>query len=125
MAVVSWQRVHDDGGVHLSGVDVKGGDALAQAFPVLVVGAFVCAIARITYALLRRHRTIGGRLPMSVRLGLRRVVGDVPATVLVVLAGTLATATFSVSALLRDTANTAARTKADTFVGADMAIDVA
>src|SRR5207248_1726294 len=45
--------------------------------------------------------------------------------VLVVLAGTLATATFSVSALLRDTANAAARTKADTFVGADMAIDVA
>lgn len=125
VAVASWLRVHHDGGVHLSGIDVKGGDALAQAFPVLAVIAMISAIARVTYVLACRHRTVGGRLPLSIRLGLRRVVGDVPATVLVVLAGTLAISTFSVAALLRDTAGAAARRKADTFVGADMAIDVA
>jgi hypothetical protein len=55
----------------------------------------------------------------------RRLAGDAPATVIVVLAGALATATFSVAVLLRDSANDAATRKADTFVGADLALDTA
>ena len=80
LAIASYRRLDRAGGVRLVGAEAEGGDLLAQAFPLLALGAALVVFARpLRWVLARtRERTAaaepapGGRSPALGRCGHHR-----------------------------------------------------
>jgi len=124
LALVSYHRLDDLGGVRTIGVESRGGDLLAQAFPLLGVIAALAILARPLRWLVHRSRLAGARLPRAIRLGLRRVVAEPAATTGMVLAVALAAACFTLAGVLSASAERELVDKSSTFIGSDMSIAV-
>lgn len=122
MAVWSFVRLDEFGGVRQIGVEVRGGDLLAQAFPLLGVLAAIALLAAPMVWLVGGGRRYGGRLSPAWLIGFRRVTFEPVITTTVMMATALAVAiafqasssTRSVDRLLAD--------KASAYVGTDLAI---
>ena len=74
LAIASYARLDRAGGVRLVGSQAQGGDLLAQAFPLLALGAVLVVLARPLRWLLRRSRAwrwaggaVAHRLPSPLR----------------------------------------------------------
>lgn len=124
LAVWSFVRLDTYGGVRQIGVEVRGGDLLAQAFPLVGAMALVVVLGRPLLLVVRGMRRVGGRLPMPLLLGLRRVTFEPAATVSICLATALATAVAFQASALTASVEQLLDDKASTFVGADVAIYV-
>jgi hypothetical protein len=124
LAIWSFVRLDTRGGVRQIGVEVRGGDLLAQAFPLLGALAAVVVVARPLGFALRRLRRAGRGLPLPALLGVRRIAADPASTVAVMLATALATAIAFQASTLTDSVDRLLDDKASTFVGADLAIVV-
>jgi hypothetical protein len=124
LAIWSFVRLDTHGGVRQIGVEVRGGDLLAQAFPLLGALAVVVVLARPTAFVLRRLRRTGRNLPLPALLGLRRIAVDPASTVAVMLATALATAVAFQASALTASVDRLLDDKAGIFVGADLAIVV-
>jgi hypothetical protein len=122
LAVASFVRLDDVGGVRLSGPEARGGDLLAQAFPQLAVLAPLALLARPLGALLRRSARTGGRLPVPLLLGVRRIAHASGAYTMLTLAIALGVGSYVVSNSLTASAEQMLADKSETFVGADMAV---
>jgi hypothetical protein len=122
LAVASFVRLDDVGGVRLSGPEARGGDLLAQAFPQLAVLAPLALLARPLSALLRRSARTGGRLPVPLLLGVRRIAHASGAYTMLTLAIALGVGSYVVSNSLTASAEQMLVDKSGTFVGADMTV---
>ena len=69
LAIASYRRLDRAGGVRLVGSQAQGGDLLAQAFPLLALGAVLVVLARPLRWLLRRSRARGGGLAVPLLIG--------------------------------------------------------
>lgn len=124
LAVISYQRLNRYGGVHLVGAEARGGDLLAQAFPLLAVAAPVAVLVRPARWLLRRARRSSPNLPTPMLLGWRRIGSDPGPSALVAAAVGLGVGTFLVASSLTASAEQMLRDKANTFLGADLRVVV-
>ncbi|MCU1361854.1 MAG: transporter permease [Ilumatobacteraceae bacterium] len=124
LAVVSYRRLADGGALHMSGVDPRGGELLAQAFPLFGLIACAALLYRPLRWLATRLRTAGSRLPRAARLGVRRVVLDPRAAALLVVVFFIAAGCFTTARLLSQTAQQDLTDKAVNFVGADLSVAV-
>ncbi len=122
LAIASFVRLDDVGGVRLSGPEARGGDLLAQAFPQLAVLAPLALLARPLSALLRRSARVGSRLPVPILLGVRRIAHASGAYTMLTLAIALGVGAFVVSNSLTASAEQMLVDKSETFVGADVVI---
>ena len=85
LAIASYRRLDRAGGVRLVGVEAQGGDLLAQAFPLLALGAVLVVLARpLRWLLADPHAWRG--LPVPLLIGVRRLSADAGVTVLAALA---------------------------------------
>ena len=124
LAVVSYLQLTDGGALQMIGVHPQGGRLLAQGFPLFGLLAVAALIHRPLRWLASTSRTSGSRLPRAVRLGLRRVVLDARAAALLVVVFFIAAGCFTTAMLLSQTSEQEIRDKANTYVGADLAVDV-
>ncbi len=122
LLIASFVRLDDVGGVRLSGPEARGGDLLAQAFPQLAVLVPLALLARPLNALLRRSAHAGGRLPVPILLGVRRIAHASGAYTMLTLAIALGVGSFVVSNSLTASAEQMLVDKSQTFVGADMVV---
>ena len=122
LAVWSFQRLDEFGGVRQVGVQVRGGDLLAQAFPLLGTMAVVAVAARPMAWLLRRGRRIGRRLPTPAFLGWRRVTAEPHISAAVMMTAALAVAIAFQASLLTRSVDRLLSDKAEMLVGSDLAI---
>src|SRR5262249_19115214 len=76
LAIASYRRLDRAGGVRLVGAEAHGGDLLAQAFPLLALGAVLVVLARPLRGILGRTRARGSRLPTPLLVGARRLSSD-------------------------------------------------
>ena len=125
LAIVSFWRLEDVGGVRLSGPEARGGDLLAQAFPQLAVLAPLALLARPLSALLSRSARVGGSLPVPLLLGVRRIAHAAGAYTMLTLAIALGVGSYVASNSLTASAEQMLVDKSETFVGADMAVRTA
>lgn len=122
VAVWSFERLDRAGGVRQIGVEVRGGDLLAQAFPLLGALAALVVVAGPLVLLARRLRAVGRRAPVPLLLGIRRVGVEPVITSALVLSTALAVAVaFQASTLTRSVDQLLAD-KATVFVGSDLSI---
>ena len=122
LAVVSAARLQDGGGLRMVGPQSRGGELLAQAFPLLAVGATVAVLARplrFAVGVLGRR---GGSWPAPVRLGWRRALAEPALAVGLVLSVTSAVSCVALSGMLSASAERQLNDKAATFIGSDLAI---
>ena len=124
LAIASYRRLDRAGGVRLVGAQAEGGDLLAQAFPLLALGAALVVLARPLRWLLARTRARGGRLPSPLLVGVRRLSADAGITVLATLAVGLVIGSVTLSSTLTDSASAMLREKAGTFLGSDLVVGV-
>ncbi len=126
LALTVWSFVRLDrfGGVRQIGVEVRGGDLLAQAFPLLGAVAAVVLLSRPLRWVLRRGRGVGRRLPVPLLLGFRRVTAEPAATTAVVLATGLAMAVAFQASALTTSVDRLLADKAGMLVGADLSVAV-
>ncbi len=124
LAVWALTRLDRFGGVRQSGVQVRGGDLLAQAFPLLGTLAVVGVSARPAAWLLRRGRRVGRRLPPAALLGWRRVTFEPHVSAAVMLTAALSVAIAFQASLLTSSVDRLLSDKAEMLVGADLAISV-
>ncbi len=125
LVFVSYRRLDRLGGVQLVGADAKGGDLLAQAFPLILLVVPLVIIARPLMFALRSSRRWGARLLTPVWLGMRRVAGEPGVTAVIVLTTALAFGAFVVSTAMTRSARQLLIDKSQTFVGADVEVNVA
>ncbi|MCB0984408.1 MAG: hypothetical protein R2694_15560 [Ilumatobacteraceae bacterium] len=124
LAVWSFRRLDEVGGIRTYGTQVRGGELLALGFPLfgLLAGTLVaCGVLVPVVAALRRT---GGRLPRALRLGWRRVVLEAGPTVATVAAVAMAAGAFVAASALSDGASRQLEDKAEAFVGSDLAVSV-
>ncbi|MCB0981458.1 MAG: hypothetical protein H6513_12335 [Acidimicrobiaceae bacterium] len=124
LAVWSFRRLDEVGGIRTYGTQVRGGELLALGFPLfgLLAGTLVaCGLLVPLVATLRRT---GGRLPRALRLGWRRVVLEAGPTVATVAAVAMAAGAFVAASALSDGASRQLEDKAEAFVGSDLAVSV-
>ncbi len=122
LAFVSAARLRDGGGLRMVGPQSRGGELLAQAFPLLAVAASVAVIARpLRYSIgvLRRR---GRSWPAPIRLGWRRALAEPALATGLVLSVTLAVSCVALSGMLSASAERQLSDKAATFIGSDLAI---
>ena len=124
LAVWSFFRLDEIGGVRQSGVQVRGGDLLAQAFPLLGSLAIVAVSAPLIAWLLRRGRRFGRTLPTPAFLGWRRVTAEPNVSAAVMLTAALAVAIAFQASLLTGSVDRLLSDKAGMFVGSDLALRV-
>jgi hypothetical protein len=124
VAIASYARLDRAGGVRLVGSQAQGGDLLAQAFPLLALGAVLVVLARPLRWLLRRSRARGGGLAVPLLIGFRRLSADAGVTVLAALAVGLVIGSVAMSTMLTDSATAMLREKASTFLGSDLVVGV-
>ena len=124
LAIASYRRLDRAGGVRLVGAEAQGGDLLAQAFPLLALGAALVVLARPLRWLLARTRSRGRRLPSPLLVGVRRLSADAGITVLATLAVGLVIGSVTLSSTLTDSASAMLREKAGTFLGSDLVVSV-
>ena len=124
LAIASYRRLDRAGGVRLVGAEAQGGDLLAQAFPLLALGAALVVLARPLRWLLARTRARGRRLPSPLLVGVRRLSADAGITVLATLAVGLVIGSVTLSSTLTDSASAMLREKAGTFLGSDLVVSV-
>ena len=122
LVVVSFWRLDDVGGVRLSGPEARGGDLLAQAFPQLAVLAPLALLVRPLGASVNRTARIGGRLPVPLLLGVRRIAHAPGAFTMLTLAIGLGVGSYVASSSLTASAEQMLVDKSETFVGAGMAL---
>jgi hypothetical protein len=124
LAVWSFVRLDRFGGVRQIGVEVRGGDLLAQAFPLLGSIVGVVLLSRPLLWLLRRARGAGRRLPVPLLLGVRRLTAEPAATTAVLLATSLAMAVAFQASALTTSVDRLLVDKAGMLVGADLSVAV-
>ena len=124
LAIVSYARLDKAGGVRLVGSQAQGGDLLAQAFPLLALGAVLVVLARPLRWLLAARRSRGSGLPVPLLIGVRRLSSDAGVTVLATLAVGLVIGSVALSSMLTDSASALLREKAGTFLGSDLVVSV-
>ncbi len=124
LAFWSYRHLDDVGGLRMFGTQARGGDLLAQAFPLFGVIAVVAVAARVVRWLARWLRLTGRRLPQSIRLGWRRAVVQPGLTAAMVGAVALACGCYTVSTMLSASSQQQLEDKAQTFVGADASLTV-
>jgi hypothetical protein len=124
LAVVSWRRLRDVGGVRMFGVSSRGGDLLAQSFPLVAVVAVIAVVGRLVGLAARLLRRSGRRLPAPLRLGWRRALADPGSVVAVVASVAVAAGCATLSLVLAHTADSELHDKALLFVGSDLAVHV-
>jgi hypothetical protein len=124
LAIVSYRRLDRAGGVRLVGAEARGGDLLAQAFPLLALSALLVVCARPLRFALRRLRDRGRRLPVPLLVGIRRLSADAGVTVLGVLGVALVVGSITMSAALTDSATRMLHEKAGTFLGGETIVSV-
>jgi hypothetical protein len=124
LAVFSYRRLTSVGGVHMFGVTSRGGDLLAQAFPLVGIFAVVALLVRPLGWVVARLRTTGRRLPRATRLGWRRAVGERGAAVALVSAVALSVGCSMIAVILSRTSTAELHDKAQLYVGADLAVRV-
>ncbi|HMK11963.1 MAG TPA: hypothetical protein VK461_10305, partial [Acidimicrobiales bacterium] len=124
LAVASYARLDRAGGVRLVGAEAQGGDLLAQAFPLLALGAVLALLARPARWLLTRSRSRGRWLPVPLLVGVRRLSADPGVTVLAALAIALVIGSVTLSSSLTNSASAMLRQKASTFLGSDVTVSV-
>ncbi|HTN80424.1 MAG TPA: hypothetical protein VMK16_12170, partial [Acidimicrobiales bacterium] len=124
LAVASYARLDRAGGVRLVGASAQGGDLLAQAFPLLALGAVLALLARPSRWLLDRSRSHWRHLPVPLLVGARRLAADPTVTVLAALAIALVIGSVTMASTLTDSANAMLRQKASTYLGSDVAVSV-
>ena len=125
LAVVAFARLDRVGGVRLVGDAAKGGDLLAQSFPLLALAAPVVVLVRPLRWLIGRCRHVGRRLPGAWRLGVRRALAEPLSTVMVILASAFAAGCLVLSSTLLVSAQRQLVDKATTFIGSDQSVRVA
>ena len=124
LAIASYRRLDRAGGVRLVGAEAQGGDLLAQAFPLLALGAALVVLARPLRWILARSRMRGRTLATPLLVGARRLSADAGITVLATLAVGLVIGSITLASTLTDSANAMLREKAGTFLGSDLAVSV-
>ena len=124
LAVFSYERLDRGGGVRLIGDRAKGGDFLAQAFPVLALAAPLAVLSRPLAYIARRSRSWGGRLPVPFVSGLRRVGVESGTSVVVAMATALAIGAFVVSTAMTVSARQLLADKSAVFLGGDETVAV-
>ncbi len=122
LAVVAFARLDRVGGVRLVGDAARGGDLLAQSFPLLALAAPVVVLVRPLRWMIGRGRHVGRRLPDAWRLGVRRAVAEPLSTVMVILASAFAAGCLVLSSTLLVSAQRQLIDKATTFIGSDQSI---
>lgn len=122
LALWSFRRLDQVGGVRMFGVEARGGALLAQAFPLLAVVAAAAVAARPLRFAAGRLRRSGARWPRGPRLGWRRAVAEPVLVTALVSAVMLATGCFALSSSLAASSARQLDDKAATFVGADLAV---
>jgi hypothetical protein len=124
LAAWSFTRLDRIGGVRQAGAQLRGGDLLAQAFPLVSAIAATVLLARPLRWLLRRLRGTGDRLPAPLLVGWRRVLAEPGVSVTIAAATALSTA-FAVQATsLTDSVARLLEDKSSVFVGSDLAVGV-
>ena len=124
LAVVSYLRLDQVGGVRLVGRDATGGDLLAQAFPLLALAAPLALGVRPLAWAIRRSRRGGARLPTPLLLGVRRVAAEAATSVAITVASALAIGVFVVATSMTDSARQLLQDKANTYLGGDEVVTV-
>jgi hypothetical protein len=123
-ALLSARSLSSSGGMKMFGVEARGGQLLAQAFPQLAIATGVVVLARPTLLLLRRLRVVGTRLPRGLRLGVRRIVMEAAVTTTMLTAVALASGSFVLAGILSASADQQLTDKASLYIGSDLAINV-
>ena len=121
----SYRRLDQGGGLRLTGVESRGGELLAQAFPLLALAAVVAVAARPLRWAIARARRLGGSLPLPWRLGWRRATAEPALATVLVSAIVLAVGAVVLSGILSASASAELRDKAAVFVGSDLAVALA
>ncbi|MGD9705609.1 MAG: hypothetical protein AB7Q42_22410 [Acidimicrobiia bacterium] len=124
LAVAAYLRLDRVGGVRLVGADAKGGDLLAQAFPLLALVAASAVCLRPFTWLARRSRRIGGGLPTPMLIGVRRVGAEPGTSAAIAVAIALAVGVFVVATGMTDSARQLLDDKAATYLGSDEVVTV-
>ena len=124
LAIASFLRLDEHGGVRQVGDQIRGGDLLAQAFPMLSALAAVVVLAAPLTVLVRRGRRVGRGLPTGVLLGWRRVTSEPGTSVAVCLATALAVAFVLQANALTDSSQRQLLDKASVYLGADLMVSV-
>lgn len=124
LAIVSYRRLDRAGGVRLVGDEARGGDLLAQAFPLLALSALLVLCARPLRFALRRLRRVGTSSPVPLLMGLRRLSADAGVTVLAALGVALVVGSITMSTVLTDSATRMLHEKAGTFLGGEVVVAV-
>jgi hypothetical protein len=124
LAIAAFVRLDRVGGVRLVGAQARGGDLLAQSFPLLALAAPVVIMVRPLRALVRRMRHVGRGLPDAPRLGLRRAVAEPLMAAMIVLASAFAAGCLVLASTLLVSAEQQLVDKATTFVGSDESVRI-
>lgn len=125
LAVLSYLRLDKVGGVRLVGAEAKGGDLLAQAFPLLALAAPLALCVRPLHWAVRQSRRRGAGLPTPLLVGIRRIAADAATGVAITLATALAIGVFVVATSMTDSARQLLQDKAHTYLGGDEVVTVA
>jgi hypothetical protein len=124
VAIVSYRRLRDTGGLQLFGTQSRGGELLAQAFPLLGVIAVAVVLFRPIRMVATLLRLAGKRLPRGMRLGVRRAFIEPGITSILVVAISVSCGCYTLSQLLSASAQQQLTDKALNYVGADLSVRV-
>ncbi|MCB0968096.1 MAG: hypothetical protein KDB37_14785 [Ilumatobacter sp.] len=124
LALAAWSYVRLDrfGGVRQIGVEVRGGDLLAQAFPLIGALAVLTVLAVPLMWLARRARRLGGSFGPTALIGLRRVTFEPAVSVAIAVSSAVAVAVAFQAGSLTDSVDRLLTEKATTYVGTDLVI---
>ncbi|MBI4935498.1 MAG: hypothetical protein HY828_16580 [Actinobacteria bacterium] len=122
LAVVSFRRLDELGGVRTSGVLSSGGDLLAMGFPLFGLLAAISVAGALVVMITPRLRLTGARWRRAVRLGWRRVVLEATPLAAVVMSVALAAGCFTLAFALFGGAEQQLRDKATVYVGSDLSV---
>ncbi|MFN8023803.1 MAG: hypothetical protein U0Q03_19890 [Acidimicrobiales bacterium] len=125
LAAWSYRRLDRGGGLRFTGVESRGGELLAQAFPLLALAAVVAVAARPVRWAISKLRRRGRSLPLAWRLGWRRATAEPALATVLVSAIVLAVGAVVLSGVLSASASAELRDKAAVFVGSDLAVTMA
>lgn len=122
LAVVSFRRLDDLGGVRTSGVLSSGGDLLAMGFPLFGLLAAISVAGAVVVVVTPRLRLTGASWRRALRLGWRRVVLEATPLAAVVMSVALAAGCFTLAFALFGGAEQQLRDKATVYVGSDLSV---
>jgi putative ABC transport system permease protein len=123
--VVSYRRLGEWGVPTGRGADVSRVDLWGLLFPVLFLVTAVALLARLLALLLRPLRAISQRWPFALYLGVRRVARYRVAAIGMVAGASLAAGVLGYAATMNRSLDTTLRAKGQTFVGSDVAVQLA